>query len=110
MPSQTMPAKSLPSSGLTSAGAPVDGAALVEQQALDGERPEHRSGELREDVDDRVDRVDPLQQRRGGRHRRVEVAAADRSEGHDQREQDQALGEADDREVGAELGRAPAAT
>ena len=64
MPSQTMPAKSLPSSGLTLGGAPVDGATLVEQQALDGERAEHGSGELSEDVDDGVDRVDPPAGRR----------------------------------------------
>ena len=35
------------------------GPALVEQEGLDQERPEDAAGELREDVDERIDRVDP---------------------------------------------------
>ena len=106
MPSQIIPAKSLPSSGLMSPAPQLTGTPLVEQEALDGECAEHRSGELREHVDDRVDRVDLPQERGGRRDRGVEVTAADRAEGHDQREEHEALREADDREVGAELGRA----
>ena len=57
--STTAAANVPPSSGLIVRGAVVAGAALVEQEPLDQQRAEHGARELGEDVDDRVDRVDP---------------------------------------------------
>ena len=62
----------------------VAGPALVEQDALDQQRTEDASGQLGEDVDGRVDRIDPPQDRRGEGDDGIEVPAARHPEGDDQ--------------------------
>ena len=80
------------------------GPALVEQEGLDHERPEDAAGELGEDVDERVDRVDPPEHGRRQGHQRVEVPTADHAQGDDQPEEHERVDEPDDREVRAGLG------
>ena len=76
---------------------------LVRQQRLRQQRPEHTARELGQQVDGRVDRVDPPDQRRPQSHGRVEMAAADDAEHHDQAEQEKRVDETYDGEVTAEL-------
>ena len=80
------------------------GAALVEQQALGQQGAEDAARELGKDVDDRVEGIDPPHGGNRDGHRRVEVAAADPAEDLDHDEEDEAVDEPDDCEVGAELG------
>ena len=81
----------------------MGGAALVEQQGLGEQGAEDGPRELGEDVDERVERVDPPDHRRRQGHRRVEVAPADDPEHHDQPEEEEAVDQADHGEVGTEL-------
>ena len=77
MPSTTAPAKLPAEQRADRRSAVVAGATLVEEQPLDEQRAEHAAGELGEDVDERVHRVDPPHDGRGERDRGVEVTAAD---------------------------------
>jgi len=65
-------------------------------------------GELGQHVDEPVDRVDPAKGDERPCHRRIEMPTGRDADARDQREQDECVGEPDNGEVGAELGRGAA--
>src|SRR5204863_4040550 len=85
-------------------GAVIGGASLVEDEGLGQQRAENAARELGEDVDEPVDRVDPAERDERGGDGGIEMPAARHADADDQGEQDQEVREADDGEVGPELG------